>query len=49
MFIVGIGIGGMIIGVGEVLKEVYKDIKIYVVEFVDLLVLFGGKLGLYKI
>lgn len=39
----------MIIGVGEVLKEVYFFIKIYVVELLDFLVLLGGKLGFYKI
>lgn len=41
-FVVGIGIGGIIIGVGEVLKEKYLNIKIYVVELVDFLILSGG-------
>jgi cysteine synthase A len=47
--ITGVGSGGHITGVGEVLKEKYKKLKILAVEPKDSPVLSGGESGAHKI
>lgn len=49
IFIAGVGTGGTISGVGEVLKEKKPDIQIIAVEPADSPVLSGGKAGVHKL
>ena len=48
-FIAGVGTGGTITGVGEVLKDKMKDVRVYAVEPAASPVISGGEPGYHKI
>lgn len=48
-FVAGVGTGGTITGVGEVLKDKIKDVRVYAVEPAASPVISGGEPGYHKI
>jgi len=48
-FVAGVGTGGTITGVGEVLKDKMKDVRVYAVEPAASPVISGGEPGYHKI
>jgi len=48
-FVAGVGSGGTVTGVGEILKQELKNVRIVAVEPKDSSVLSGGKPGVHKI
>ncbi|HPU21485.1 MAG TPA: cysteine synthase A [Thermoclostridium caenicola] len=49
VFVAGVGTGGTLTGVGEILKSRNKDVEVVAVEPADSPVLSGGKRGAHKI
>lgn len=49
VFVAGVGTGGTLTGVGEILKSRNKDVRVVAVEPADSPVLSGGKRGAHKI
>jgi cysteine synthase A len=48
-FVAGVGTGGTLMGVGEALREVYPDVKIFAVEPAESAIMSGEEIGYHKI